>query len=90
MFAADLAYDTPSPVGGGTATMDDAKAFFGALDRYDFKLIGKKEKFIYYNNYMLTDIKTCSSKKIHSTKGFPNPDCVRWELHRVWAVEATL
>jgi len=89
-LAPDLAYDTPSPYAGGSATMDDAKVFLGALDRFDFKLIGKKEKYIYNNNYKMTDSKACSSETLYSTKGFPNPDCVRWELHRVWVVEATL
>ena len=70
--------------------MDDQKGFLGAMDRYDFKLIGKKEKFIYYNSFNLTNYKVCDDQKILSTRHFPNPDCVRWELHRVWKIEATL
>lgn len=89
-LAPDLVYDTPAPMAGGSATMDDAIAFSGALDRYDFKLVGKKEKFIMYNNFKMNDRAGCNDAKILSTKNFPNPDCVRWELHRVWAVEAKL
>jgi hypothetical protein len=89
-LAPDLAYDTPAPMAGGSATMDDAIAFLGALDRFEFKLVGKKEKFIMYNNFKLNDHANCSDQKILSTKNFPNPDCVRWELHRVWVVEAKL
>jgi Protein of unknown function (DUF1329) len=89
-LAADLNYDTPTPYGGGIATMDDSRVFLGALDRFDFELLGKKEKFIYYDNYSLTNERSCTTEKIVSTKGFPNPDCVRWELHRVWVVKATL
>ena len=89
-LAADLAYDTPNPYSGGTATMDDSRGFLGALDRFDFESLGKKEKFIYYDNYALTDRKACTSEKTHSSKNFPHPDCVRWELHRVWVVKATL
>ena len=70
-LAPDLAYDTPSPMGGGSATMDDAIAFLGALDRYEFKLVGKKEKFIMYNNYKMNDRAGCSDTKILSTKNFP-------------------
>ncbi|MET0379659.1 MAG: DUF1329 domain-containing protein, partial [Spongiibacteraceae bacterium] len=88
-LAPDLAYDTPSPVSGGAATMDQVQVFAGAQDRYDFKLVGKQEKYINYNNYELWDYKTCSEQKL-LTKNFMNPDCVRWELHRVWVVEATL
>ncbi|MFT3666931.1 DUF1329 domain-containing protein [Piscinibacter sp.] len=86
----NLAYDTPNPLTGGTGTMDDAKGFLGALDRYDFKLIGKKEKFLPYNNFGVSNAKVCNQEKLTSHKNFPNPDCMRWELHRVWQVEATL
>lgn len=89
-LAANLAYDTPTPYGGGIATMDDSQVFMGALDRFDFTLAGKKEKFIYYNNYQFNDRNTCSTERITSTRGFPNPDCVRWELHRVWVVKSAL
>jgi hypothetical protein len=89
-LAANLAYDTPTPYGAGSATMDDSQSFLGALDRFDFALGGKKEKFIYYNNFSFSDPQTCPPEKIVSTHGFPNPDCVRWELHRVWVVKATL
>jgi Protein of unknown function (DUF1329) len=89
-LAADLSYDTPNPYSGGSATMDDMRVFYGALDRWDFELAGKKEKFIQYDNYMTTDMNACAEGKLESTKGYPHPDCVRWELHRVWVVKATL
>ena len=89
-LAPDLNYDTPSPTGGGVMTMDDGKVFLGPLDRYDWKLVGKKEKFIPYNNFkLLAEHTTCKSDVVF-TKSFVNPDCVRWELHRVWKVEAIL
>lgn len=88
-LAPDISYDTPSPIGGGLITSDDSKLFIGAIDRYDWKLIGKKEKFIPYNNFKATDYKACPAKLL-MTRNFPNPDCIRWELHRVWVVEATL
>lgn len=86
----DLAYDTPSPVAGGVGTVDDAKLFIGALDRFDFKLVGKSEKFLAYNAFGNADYKACPEDKMVSTKHFPNPDCIRWELHRVWVVDSTL
>lgn len=85
----DLSYDTPSPTGGGTGVLDDTGVFFGAMDRYDFKLIGKKEMFIPYNAYRIRDPKVCPDAVRH-VKNHLNPDCMRWELHRVWVVEATL
>jgi hypothetical protein len=88
-LAPDLAYDTPNPQSGGKANMDDSTLFLGAMDRFDWKLIGKEEKYIPYNNFKLKDPGQCPSTKV-LIKNFFNPDCVRWELHRVWVVEATL
>jgi hypothetical protein len=89
-LSANLSYDTPSPYSGASATMDDSRVFLGALDRFDFELVGKKEKFIYYNTYQLSNEQTCPKDKYLASKGFPDPDCIRWELHRVWVVKATL
>ena len=88
-LAPDLAYDTPSPVSGGGSTMDEQKLFFGPQDRFDFKLIGKKEVFMLYNNFKMKDYSVCPDERVH-TKNFANPHCVRWELHRAWVVQATL
>ena len=85
-LAPDLAYDTPSPFSGGSQNMDDAKGFLGAIDHFDWTLKGKKEKFILYNNFAMDDMSTCPADKLTTPK-FPNPECMRWELHRVWVVE---
>ena len=85
----ELAYDTPNPESGGAAVMDEAMLFNGGQDRFDFKLIGKKEMLIPYNAFKLFDESACPDSKRY-LKGHPGPDCLRWELHRVWEVEATL
>jgi len=86
-LAPDLAYDTPNPGAAGAGTYDDVSIFNGALDRYDWKLIGKKEMYVPYSSYRLTYHKPVSdvTKPNHI-----NPDLVRWELHRVWVVEGDL
>lgn len=86
-LAPDIAYDTPNPGTAGSSTYDDAGIFNGAMDRFDFKLIGKKEMIIPYNNYKLNYEKEPSK---FVTANHLNPDYLRWELHRVWVVEATL
>ncbi|GLU39224.1 DUF1329 domain-containing protein [Pseudomonas sp. NBRC 100443] len=88
-LAPDLSYDTPSPVAGGITTMDEQRLLLGRQDRYDFKYVGVQEKLINYNNFAVYDYKSCSEDKLF-TKSFPNPECIRWELHRVRVVEATL
>jgi len=85
----DIAYDTPSPSGGGVGVVDDTQVFYGALDRYDFELLGKREMYIPYNTFRLHDPSRCSDDQLLQPN-FLNPDCVRWEKHRVWVVEATL
>jgi Protein of unknown function (DUF1329) len=86
-LAPDLAYDTPNPGSAGAGTYDDVSVLNGAIDRYDWKLIGKKEMYVPYSSYRLTYAKDPAdvTKPNHL-----NPDFVRWELHRVWVVEATL
>ena len=41
--APDLAFDTPNPGTSGGNTFDDTFLFNGSMDRFDFKLVGKKE-----------------------------------------------
>lgn len=86
-LAPDIAYDTPNPGSAGASTYDDAWVFNGAMDRYDFKLVGKKEMIVPYNTYKLNYHKEVADI---TTPSFVNPDLMRWELHRVWVVEATL
>jgi hypothetical protein len=83
----DLAYDTPNPATAGTSTFDDSYVFSGAMDRYDWKLVGKKEILVPYNAYRLAYAKDPFAV---TTPNHIHPDYLRWELHRVWVVEATL
>lgn len=82
-----VAFDTPNPSTGGASTYDDSFVFLGSMERYNFKLLGKKEMYIPYNTYKMDYHSTADElcKPNHL-----NPDYVRWELHRVWVVEATL
>ena len=85
--APDFSFDTPNPGTAGGNTFDDIFIFNGSMDRYDFKLVGKKEILVPYNDYKAVyGAKQDELLKPH----FLNPDLVRWELHRVWVVEATL
>ena len=52
-LAPDLSYDTPNAGTAGTSTYSDAFVFNGAMDRFDWKLVGKKEMYVPYNGYKL-------------------------------------
>lgn len=85
--APNVGFDTP--VGpGGLLTADDSMGFNGAMLRYDWKLIGKKEIYIPYNNYRFDSAAIKHSELLQPKH--VNPDYMRYELHRVWVVEATL
>jgi hypothetical protein len=86
--APQVAYDGPGQGSDGTRTADDFDMFNGAPDRYNWKLVGKREMYIPYNSYRMLnpDLKY---KEIH-LKGHLNQDYARYELHRVWEIEATL
>ncbi|MEO8296252.1 MAG: DUF1329 domain-containing protein [Burkholderiales bacterium] len=86
--APDVAYDTPFFNVDGTATVDDSDMFSGAVDRYDWKLVGKKEMIISYNNYDLAAKTVKYADLIHGNHF--NQELPRYEKHRVWVVEATL
>ncbi|MEO5797316.1 MAG: DUF1329 domain-containing protein [Rhodoferax sp.] len=79
--------DTPSPVTAGLMSFDEVQTWSGKLDRFDFKLAGKKEMFIPYNGNRLLQAKT--DAEVLGKNGV-NPDFMRWELHRVWVVNASL
>ncbi len=81
-------YDTPLPASFGELFADQADMFNGALDRYNWKLVGRVEKYIAYNSYLMNSPKRKYDELIQ--KGFLNREYARYELHRVWVVEATL
>lgn len=86
--APNVAYDNPGTASDGIRTNDQFDMFNGATDRYNWKLIGKKEMFVPYNSYKLHS-NTLKYRDI-LTPLHINPEYPRYELHRVWVVEATL
>lgn len=78
--------DTPNFVNSGIDFFDQVLVFFGPKDRYDWKIISKKEMYIPYN---MNAFYLQSDKEVIGKK-YPNPEHIRWELHRVWEIEGTL
>jgi len=86
--APELSYDTPSSQTGGMSYFDEIYLFYGKMDRFDFKLVGKKEMYIPYNSFKTTQ--ACVAPTELLGKHHLNPECERWELHRTFHVEGTL
>ncbi|MDB5869199.1 MAG: hypothetical protein JWP96_1531 [Polaromonas sp.] len=87
-LAPEFSYDTPVTSMGGVIVFDELSIFAGKMDRFDFKLVGKKEMYIPYNQYR--GMFECPAPEMALLPQHNNPACDRWEMHRVWVVEATL
>lgn len=86
--APNVAYDSPSMSTDGLHVIDMTDMFNGALDRFSWELKGKREMYVPYNSY-----------RVHSNQldyddlalpGHLDQQYMRYELHRVWVVEARL
>lgn len=86
--APDVGYDNPYIGTDGEQFNDQVDVFNGSLDRYNWKLVGRKEMYIPYHNYQLNSPKVKYDGIIQA--GHINQDLVRYELHRVWVVDATV
>ena len=85
--APEVGFDYPVPP-AGQRTVDDDYGFNGSPERYTWKLIGKKEMYVPYDNFRVNDTSIKYADLIKP--GTINPDYERYELHRVWVLEANL
>lgn len=86
--APTIAFDTPISNSEGLIAADQSDMFNGAMHQYNWKLLGKKTVYIPYNPYALQRPDLTLDELIQP--GHLNPAYQRYELHRVWVVEATL
>ncbi|KRW61542.1 DUF1329 domain-containing protein [Pseudomonas sp. TTU2014-080ASC] len=83
-----LAYESLQPDTNGMATADVVDSYNGAPDRYEWTLVGKQEMLVPYNSYAVHQ-KGIPYEQILQARNV-NPELLRYELHRVWVVEAKL
>jgi len=86
--APNVAYDNPSVATDGLSVSDMADMFNGAMDRFDWSLEGRREIYVPYNAYRVHG--SPSDYKQLVLPGHLEPSLLRYELHRVWVVEARL
>lgn len=86
--APNVAFDNPGTASDGQRTSDQLDMFNGSPERYDWNLVGKKEMYMPYNNYRLNSNELNVSDIVKP--GHLNPEHLRYELRRVWVVDATL
>lgn len=86
--APNVAFDNPGTGSDGLRTADQFDIYNGSPERYNWKLVGKQEMIVPYNAYQLHSNKLKNKdivKPLHI-----NQDHARYELHRVWVVDAVL
>ena len=86
--APNIAYDNPGTAADGLRTSDNLDIFNGALDRYTWELVGRREMYVPYNAYRLHSDALEYDDIIQPSH--LNPEHLRYELHRVWVVDARL
>lgn len=81
-------YDAPQIGFENQYTVDEPWLFNGDIDRFDWKLIGKKEMYVPYNDFAMYDFRKSVGDVFKNDQ--VDPSARRYELHRVYVLEATL
>jgi hypothetical protein len=86
--APNVAFDNPGTNSDNLRTSDQYDIYNGSPERYEWKLVGKREMYVPYNSYRLhsNQVKYADILK----RNHINQDLARYELHRVWVVDSTL
>jgi len=85
--APEVGFDYPVPP-AGMHVSDEDSLWNGSPERFEWKLVGKKEIYVPYHNFGINDpaLKYTQLLTPHTI----NPDHERYELHRVWVIEGAL
>jgi hypothetical protein len=86
--APNVAYDSPTAATDALHVADMTDMFNGALDHFDWELQGKREMYVPYNAYRIHSNEVGYRDLVQ--RGHLDPAYMRYELHRVWVVEARL
>jgi hypothetical protein len=86
--APNVAFDNPGTASDGLRTSDQLDIYNGSPERYNWKLVGKKEMIVPYNSYKLHSNQVKDRDMIRPLH--LNPELARYELHRVWVIDSVL
>lgn len=88
--APDFGFDQPLEGTANNMTIDEDRLFNGSPKRYNFKLIGSApvEMYVPSNGFAINEVGVKYDELL--TPNHENPKFMRYELRRVWKVEATL
>lgn len=82
----NIGYDYPMQGSGGLQFIDQINMYNGGFDKYTWRLHGRKPMLVPYNAFR-TNSPDLSYEELLPPRHF-NQDHTRYEVHRVWVVEA--
>ncbi len=84
----EYGYDMQFPGSGGSITVDEVRIFNGSGQRYNWSIVGKQEMYIPSNAYTIHSPDLKYDELL--PPGHANPEHMRYELRRVWVLEANI
>lgn len=81
-------YDAPQVGFENQYAVDEVYLFYGSIDRFSWKITGKRQMYVPYNAFRMYRSQDDLEKAV--TTGGINPEYRRYELHDVVVVEGTL
>lgn len=85
--APQTSFDNPASIAPAVYTWDEIFGLFnGSPEKFTWKLVGKQEMYVPYNT---AKMRQKDPQELLGPKVL-DPEALRWELHRVWVVEATV
>lgn len=84
----EYGFDMQFPGTGGSITVDEVRIFNGSGQRYNWSIVGKQEMYIPANTYRIHSNDLSYDELLQPNHA--NPEHMRYELRRVWVLEANL
>lgn len=84
----EYGFDMQFPGTGGSITVDEVRIFNGSGQRYNWSIVGKQEMYVPANAYRIHSSEVRYADLL--TPGHVNPEQMRYELRRVWVLEANV
>jgi hypothetical protein len=86
--AQSFGYDNPGLLAEDLRFDDQIDTYSGNTDRYLWRIVGKRDMVVPYDSYALHAARTTLRELIRP--GHLDPALARYEVHRVWVVEASV
>lgn len=86
----EYGFDSTSSGTNGKLTVDQDRLFNGSPIRYNWTLKGKREMYVPANTHRMHAKNVTYDALLQPQEAIPNSDFMRYELRRVWVLEANL